>query len=420
MNVSSINFLYESKGCMNRYSLTLLLLVALLSTGFSQDKPKKPYQLFEDAEAVYNSGQTTSALELLNECLKLNAGYMEAYPLRATIREQLRDFDGALTDYSIYLDRYPDNREVLLNRGVLRYRIGFYDQAREDFRHLLQAPPSQTNALLFKPQMSVDDKKPIISTADNGHNPYVYNYMGLIEYKSNNPRLAIAYFDSAIQMSKREPDFYVNRGLAKEKLNDSTALADYDMALSIQPDHTLARHNMEAWQAKTSQKLTSEQRLSNTIALDSTMIYPYLERAQDRYANGDYKGAAADYTRALQYDRDNVEIWIGRALAKEKLNDLEGAFSDYTKAIDLDEDNAKAWLNRGNLLLKMNRFTDAIEDYNVALIYYPDYAAAFYNRAMAKARLKEFNEACVDLKHAENFGMKVDGKVRAKICEAPK
>jgi tetratricopeptide (TPR) repeat protein len=410
----------KGNASMNRYLLVLLLLFGLTGTVLSQDKPRKPYQLYEDAEAAYNSGHLTSALAFLDECVKINAGYMEAYAFRATIREQLRDFDGALTDYSIYLDRYPDDPAVLLNRGVLRYKIGFYDQAKEDLRHLLQVPSAQTNALLFKPQMSVDDHKPIVSTADNGHDPYVYNYIGLVEYKSNNPRLAIAYFDSAIHLNRKEPDFYVNRGLAKEQLNDSTALTDYDMALSIQSDHALARHNIEAWQAKTSRKISAEQRLSNTIALDPTLIYPYLERAQDRYSNGDYKGANADYTRALEYDNDNVEIWIGRGLTREKLNDLEGAFSDYTKAIDLKEDYAKAWINRGNLLLKMNRFADAIEDYNVALIYYPDYGAAFYNRAMAKARLQEFNEACVDLKHAENFGMKIDTKVKTKICDAPK
>lgn len=405
---------------MNRHFFASLLLLIISGTSFGQDTPRKPYQLYEDAEAAYNSGDLTSSLVLLDECLKINAGYMEAYAFRATVREQLRDFDGALTDYSIYLDRYPDDPEVLLNRGVLRYKIGFYDQAREDLRHLLQVPSAQTNALLFKPQMSVDDKKPIISTANDGHSPYVYNYMGLIEYKTNNPGLAIAYFDSAIYLSKKEPDFYVNRGLAKEQLNDSTALADYDLALSIQSDHALARHNIEAWQSRTSQKITAEQRLSNTIALDSTMIYPYLERAQARYANGDYKGASADYSRALGYDKNNVEIWIGRGLAKEKLDDLEGAFSDYTKAIDIKEDHAKAWINRGNLLLKMDRFADAIEDYNVALIYYPDYAVAFYNRSMAKARLKKFSEACVDLKYAEHFGMTIDEKVKRNICDLPK
>jgi tetratricopeptide (TPR) repeat protein len=393
----------------------VILLFAFLNPAFAQGK-RKPYQLFEQADREFNNGNLDTALSLVDECIKVNAGYMEAYPLRGSIKEQLGKFDEALTDYSIYLERFPDRPEVLMNRGALRYKIGFLEQAKEDFRHLLNvAPPEETNSLLFKQRMDVRDRKPIITIHGKNHNPYVYNYLGLIELKAKNPRLAIAYFDSAINIDNKEPDFYVNRGLSKEVINDTTALTDYDIALHLHPDHALARHNLAAYEAKHS-TTSLEERLTNTIQADSTLLYPYLERAQDRYARGDFEGALTDYNHALASDGNNIEILLGRGLTKEKLNDLKGAFSDYTAAIDLKEDYAKAWLDRGNLLLKMSRYADAIEDYNVALVYYNDYAPAYYNRAMAKARLNNFDEACVDLKHAEQLGMTVDEKVKSKVC----
>jgi tetratricopeptide (TPR) repeat protein len=393
----------------------LIFLTVCINPAFPQGQ-KKPYQLFEQADREFNEGHLDTALTLVNECLKLNAGYFEAYPLRGSIKEQLGKFDEALTDFSIYLESFPDNPEVLMNRGTLRYKIGFLQQAKEDFRHLLNVPPPKTtNSLLFKQRVDVRDTKPIITIDGKNHNPYVYNYLGLIEMKAKNPRLAIAYFDSAITFDNKDPDFYVNRGLSKEAINDTTAITDYDIALHLQPDHALARHNMAAFVAKHS-NTSLEERLTNTIRTDSTLLYPYLERAQDRYARGDYLGALADYDHALATDEDNIEILLGRALTKEKLNDLKGAFSDYTAAIELKEDYAKAWLNRGNLLLKMNRHADAIEDYNVALVYYHDYPSAYYNRAMAKARLKNLDEACIDLKHAEELGMIVDEKVKSKVC----
>ena len=66
--------------------------------------------------------------------------------------------------------------------------------------------------------------------------------------------------------------------------------------------------------------------------------------------------------------------------------------------------------------MKLERYEDAVEDYNVALVYYQDYALAFYNRAMAKMKLKKNAEACDDIKKAEALGMKVEGKVKGKIC----
>lgn len=398
-------------------NIVFLLLVWNLS--LSQDKPKKPYVLHEEAEAAFNDGKYNGALELLNQCLKTSPDFMEAYSLRGAVKEQLKDLDGALTDYSIYLEKFPDHGEILLNRAVLRYKIGYFEQAKEDFLKLLSLPPTnETNAVFYKQSMSIGDKSPVMTmTAHGNHTSYLHNYMGLTEAKLKNFSQAKVYFDSAIRINEKEADYFVNRGLAKESLNDTTAILDYERALRLNPEHTLAAHNLAALKAKKVQTLSPEERLSQTIEADSTMLYPYLERAQQRYESKYYAGAVDDYNMALEIDSTNVEIWLGRGLAKEKLRDFKGAFSDYTKAIDLKEDYAKAWLNRGNVLLKMERFGEAIEDYTVALVYYPDYPLAFYNRAMAKMKLKKNGEACIDLKRAEELGMKVDGKMKSKICE---
>jgi tetratricopeptide (TPR) repeat protein len=399
------------------FRIFICIIVCLAyTTSLAQDRPKRPFELREEAEEAYNSGSFQESLRLLDECLKINPGYMEAYPIRAGAKEQLKDLDGALTDYSIYLDKYPDHPDVLLSRAILRFKIGFYEQAREDFMRMLSLSSTETNALFFRQNMSVEDRNPVMQTTHNQHNAFVYNYLGLIETKLKNAKQAIVYLDTAIRLDSRQPDFFVNRGIAKDALNDSTAFADFELALMLNPNHTLARHNLDAWKAKQLKQMSAEERLSKTIAVDSTMLYPYLERAQQRFESGYFKGALDDYNQAIQLDSNNVEIWYARALTKEKLKDYEGAFSDYTKAIDLKENYAKAWMGRGNTLLKLERYDDAIEDYNVALIYLPEYALAYYNRAMAKVKLKKNPEACTDIKQAESLGYKADAKVKGKVC----
>lgn len=400
---------------------TILLLCFFISSilAFSQTGPRKAYEMLEEAESIYSDGRYADALALLNKCLNEHPGYMEAYALRGNVRESLKDNDGALTDYSIFLDKFPQHAEILLNRAVIRYKVGFYDQAIEDFKMLLTLPASrETNSLFFKKSMSVEDKNPIVTTTEGGnHRSFVLNYIGLAELKRKNAQQAKQYFDSAIRLDSREPDYFVNRGLAKEALSDSTAIQDYQSALKLNKNHTLAKHNLDAINARRRQSGSFEDRLTQTIQADSTMLYPYLERAQQRYESKYYEGAIEDYSRALEIDSTNVEIWLGRGLAKEKLKDFKGAFSDYTKAIDIKDSFAKAWLNRGNVLMKLERYEEALEDYNVALVYYQDYAIAFYNRAMVKAKLKKNAEACGDLKKAETLGMKVEAKVKGKVCE---
>lgn len=398
---------------------TLLLFIfsfvgCFLALG--QDKPKKAFEYYEEAEAAYNDDQYNVALAILNEGLKQYPGHFESYSLRGSVKEILKDHDGALTDYSIYLEQFPEHLPVLLSRAVLRYKIGFYDLAKEDFYKLLRMDPTETNTVFYRQNTSVGDRNPVM-TPQSGHRSHIYNYLGLTESKQKNHAKAIAYYDSALALNATEPDYLVNRGLSKEAMNDPTAAGDYEQALKLNYRHTLARHNLKALKAKQGEALNFEERLTETIQEDSTMLYPYLERALQRFEGGYYEGAAEDYSNALEIDPRDPEIWLGRGLAREKLKDYDGAFSDYTKAIDLKEDFFKAWINRGNVLFKLDRYQDAIDDFNVALIYQPNYAAAVYNRAMAKIKMKNKAEACADLKLAEQMGMEVQAKVKAKICD---
>lgn len=399
-----------------RARLTLIALILPLFMLQAQDKPKKAHAIYEEAEDAYNDNQYSNALALLDQCLKQYPGFFEAYAMRGSVREILNDDAGALTDYSIYLDHFPDNLPVLMSRAILRYKMGYYQQAKEDFLKLLAMDPSETNTVFYRQNMTVGERNPVM-TPQSGHRSYVCNFLGLTEAKLKNHIRAVAWYDSAILMNPRESDYYVNRGLSKEALQDTTAEADYRKALKLNPGHTLARHNLTTLKAKQGEPVTYVDPLTETIMEDSTMLYPYLERAMQRYEAGYYDGAVADFSKALEIDGTDAEIWLGRGLAREKLKDYDGAFSDYTKAIDLKEDFFKAWINRGNVLFKLNRYSEAVEDFNVALIYQPGYAPAMYNRAMAKMKLKNKAEACADLKLAENLGMKVEEKVKDKICE---
>jgi len=400
---------------MTRLTFLAFLFAMFAACFVHAQRPPTPQDLFDQAEKEFNNGRYQDALNLLNQCLQLSAGYYEAYPLRAAAREQLRDLDGALTDYSIYLDQFPEHVDVLLSRAIVRYQLGLLDQSREDLVRLRRMKTTETNALFFRKNANVGTKAPIITT-NGGHHAHVFNYMGLIELKKKQWQLARQWFDSAILSDAKEPDYYVNRGLAKEALNDSSAMVDYQLALGLNPQHTLARHNLKSLEVKFGNKISAEERLTATIEADSTMLYPYLERAQQRFEGGYYAGARDDYSVALEMDPNNVEIWLGRGLAREKLKDFKGAFSDYTKAIDLKEDYAKAWMNRGNVLLKLERYTDAIEDYSAALVYWADYPLAYYNRGIAKMKLKRNQEACADIKKAQELGMKVEAKVLSRAC----
>jgi tetratricopeptide (TPR) repeat protein len=394
----------------------VFLFGIVLCEAWSQEKRRDWRTLYEQGEAAHNAGNYQAALTFFNQCIQENPAFPDVYFTRGATREQLKDLQGANTDYNIYLELKPDQPEGVLSRGVVRYRLGLHEQAKEDFLKLLTLPPGETNTVYFNTSASTSGSNQIV-TAQGAIKPQIFNYLGLVETKLKNYKAAVAWLDSAIRKQPKDADYYVNRGIAKEAMNDEGAIQDYQQAIKLRPDHAIALHNIASWKRKRGEKAEGNDDLEKAIESDSSMLYPYLERGYQRMEGGYYKGALEDYNMALKIFDKDPEIWLNRGHVKEKLNDLKGAYADYSKAIELDEKFGKAWLNRGNVLSKQGRLNEAVEDYSAAITFIPDYAAAFYNRAIAKNRLKQSAEACQDLQKAETLGFTVDEKMKSEICK---
>lgn len=396
----------------------LSIFLCIIGSVQGQSKNDAARLFFEQGEILLNKGQYTEALEQFNKCLQQSPGYAEAYRNRAFIKQQLNDNEGANIDLSIYLEQKPDQPEALFSRATLRYQLKKYIQAKEDFTKLLKLPVGETNTIYFKKAAASNAGVTEVMTAQSGNiTPLIFNYLGLIDTHLKEYTSAIIWMDSAIRLDSNQPDFYVNRALAKEGRNDTTSILDYKKALAIDPNHAIALSNLSMTKRKRGDTTSADEHLELAIESDSSMLYPYLERAFQRMEGGYYKGAVEDYTRALAVDDRNSQIWFDRGLAREKLKDWAGAYADYTKAIELNEKFDKAWLGRGNVLVKLSKYNEAIEDYTVAILFRPDFGLAFYNRAIAKDKLKLTEEACIDLNQASELGYKVDNKLKLRLCK---
>jgi tetratricopeptide (TPR) repeat protein len=394
-----------------RYRI-LFCLLAILAADHVVGQSREVQNLYEKAMSQVDAGRFDSALASLNECLAEAPAYAEAYASRAYVREQLGDLAGALTDYSVLLELTPESFDGRLGRANIFFKLGRFVEAKQDYLTLLETKPGETTTVYFSRSASVNSTTQI-TTAQSQFAPTVFNYLGLTEMKLNNPNGAISWLDSAIRLSPREPNFYVNRGLAKQMVNDERAAEDFNKALQINPEHTAA---LSALAGKSGGKQTEEY-LEKAVSSDSLALYPLLERAYHRMQKGQLKASLSDYDRAIQLKPADPEIWLNRGAVKEKLKNLQGAYNDYTQAISLSETYDKAWLNRGNVLQKLGRHAEAVEDYSVAITYNPTYAAAYYNRAIVRERLNQISEACADVMQAEKLGLKADQRLRSIVCQ---
>jgi tetratricopeptide (TPR) repeat protein len=392
---------------------TIIFVLFLASPLHMHGQEQAARLLLERAQNEYARGNYSEAIQLFDECLKAKPSVSDAYSGRAASKAELKDLVGALTDYSITLELVPEDYGARLGRANVLFKLKRYEEARRDYTKLLSLETGETNMVYFQKSASPSGTMQI-TTAQSDFRPVIYNYLGLTEYRLNNFQKARVWLDSAISLHPKEADYYVNRGLVREKLGDRSAVEDYHRALRINKQHTAA---LSALASLSNESSNREALLTNAIESDTTSTHPYLERAYLRMQKGMLREALSDYDQVLRIDGNDPEIWLNRGYVKEKLNDLAGAFSDFTRAISLEERYAKAWLNRGNVLQKQGKLMEAMEDYTVAITYEPEYAAAFYNRAIVRQKLKQKNESCSDLKKAESLGMTVDQGLKNQVCE---
>ena len=200
------------------YSVAFIFFTGV---ALAQDKSVDPKKLYEQGEAAHNAGNYELALDYFNRCLKENPGFADAYFTRGSTREQLQDLAGANTDYNIYLELKPDQPEALLCRATVRYQLGLYEQSKEDFLKLLTLPVGETQTIFYNQSASASGANQIM-TAQGAIKPQIFNYLGLVETKLGHYKEAIMWLDSAIALRRKEADYYVNRGIAKEGMNDPT------------------------------------------------------------------------------------------------------------------------------------------------------------------------------------------------------
>lgn len=371
---------------------------------------------YEKGEKLYAERNYEDALLNYNQSLTLYAYHADSYYGRAATKEKLNNPEGALQDYTIFIELKPNQFDALFSRAVLLFNQEKWNLAIKDFIKLLQLPTGETATVYYKQERFTENTTQVF-TSTGSNKAYLYNYVGLTQMELEDHKNARVYFDSAILANPSEPDYFVNSGKCFEALGMiGEARVAYQTAIQLNPDHSVANHNYAVLSRKVGELTDADRILDEVIAKNPTLPYPYAERAFIEFNKGEYKKALEDYNEAILLSPGEAAYWLNRGSVKEKMKDWSGALADFTQAIALNERLEKAWFSRANLFYKKALYVEAVKDYDIAIQLNPDYDIAFYNRALAKIKLNNLAEACQDLKFARDLGFEINPKVLGKTC----
>ncbi len=103
----------------------------------------------------------------------------------------------------------------------------------------------------------------------------------------------------------------------------------------------------------------------------------------------DYEGAILEYSKAIDLDPNNPELYNSRGFSRHQLNQYESAIADYDKAISLKPNVYASHNNRGASKNALKQYESAIEDLDKAILFKPERANALYHKAYAFAAMKK-------------------------------
>lgn len=163
---------------------------------------------------------------------------------------------------------------------------------------------------------------------------------------------------------------------------------------------------------------------SQAIDLNPDFSEAYNMRGYMRRLQDDLQGALEDYNASIRADPDNEYAYVNRGLALRMLGDVDGAIADYTQAIRLDPADVMAYHNRGYAYNLQKNYRAAERDLTEALKLDPDYASSYWARGYARYWLEDWAGALKDLERymvlgdPEQFDEDHQARVEGYIREA--
>jgi len=210
---------------------------------------------------------------------------------------------------------------------------------------------------------------------------------------------AIADFDQAIALKPDHAEAYHGRGLAyRDKGDLDHAIADCDQAIALKPDFAVAYLSRGLAYGNKGDLDHAIANYDQAIALKPDFAVVYLSRGSAYGGKGDLDHAIADYDQAIALKPDSAVAYLGRGFAYVNKGDLDCAIADFDQAIALQPDLGEAYSNRGIAYAYKGDLAHTIADFGQAIALQPYYALAYYNRGIAYVRAGEKDEAVADFR----------------------
>ena len=178
--------------------------------------------LHSNNSQIINADSLKEQLEKIitknTKVIYINASDTDAYFERGNAKSKLKDYQGAIFDFSKIIEIAPKCYWAYKMRGIAKAQLCDYQAALTDYNTALNINP---NCL------------------------YAYFYRGLAKKELSDFIGALSDFNRVLELKSNDTDSYFERAKTKEELNDiQGAIDDFSKILKFNPKNTLVYHEL--------------------------------------------------------------------------------------------------------------------------------------------------------------------------------
>ena len=203
---------------------------------------------------------------------------------------------------------FPDSDLLLRVKGLFQEQAGNFDKALSLYNQALERDPENLYNIRFRADLyffELDNGKAAIPDYikiikdDPMNDKVIYKLGQVFLYDMRDYEKAVEYLSGAISLNKTHPDYYFQRGIAKERLKEfKDAIGDFNHAIRI----------------------------------DRKMSRAYRHRGDAHYFLNDYETAVDDYTASIEINPKVASAHYYRGLCFMKTGQYLKASEDFLEA----------------------------------------------------------------------------------------
>lgn len=296
-------------------------------------------ELFDEANALYESGQLEQAAATYRRSIETDARRSEAHNNLGNTLLRMGKTPDAIKSFDCALELQPNNPQALYNRGIALHNLRQFEAAIESYRRAVSLDPGFSHA---------------------------WNNLGTSLQRIGKVREALECLKRAIELAPDSPAAHNNLGTALQSLSRFAEASDcFQRAIALDPNNAEAHNN-----------------LGNALRK--------LGRPEE---------ALASYRKALSLRDDSPDIYSNLGNILKEFGRLDHALACYERALSLAPQSAHVHNNLANTFKEAGQLDEAIACYRKAMTVRPDLVVAHSGLAYTMHFHPSFDAASILKEH---------------------